>query len=278
MTYLTPSFYIIGERKCGTSSLFRYLVDHPQIMPGKRKEPNFFIHTPEYISSHWEEYLANFPAVSDRSPSTLTWPELNKNGVLYEEDVTYDWPVSGLVITGEASANTYFDVSPRLLKEYLPEIRLILMMRDPVERTFSHYRMFRRFTEEGRDIGWMLDALEMEIEREIEAMQYGRYGQLVSPSCYILKLPGWIETFGWDRIRILDITNIGEHHMRMQTMQSLYRWLGVDSYLPESEIRYNEAPPEKIPERIRERLDSFFEPYNEALFDYLGYRLPWGSN
>jgi hypothetical protein len=42
MTHLRPHFFIIGERKCGTSSVYRYLVAHPHVLPGRLKEPNFF--------------------------------------------------------------------------------------------------------------------------------------------------------------------------------------------------------------------------------------------
>lgn len=278
MTYLIPSFYIIGERKCGTSSLFRYLTDHPQIMPGKRKEPNFFIHDSEYLASHWEEYLANFPQWSNRSPATLIWPELDAQGLLYEEPVEFDWPSTGVVLTGEASANTFFDVPPQVIKAHLPAIKLILMLRDPVERTFSHYRMLQRFTAEGRDIGWKLETLEREMDREMEDFKTGQYGQLLGPSCYILKLPAWIETFGWDQIRILDIKSINGQNKWTATMRELYAWLGVEPYRPATEIRYNQAPPEAIPTEIRETLQSFFRPFNEQLFDFLGYRLPWDSN
>ena len=56
---MRPTFFIIGANKCGTSSLYRYLVGHPWVLPCAEKEPNFFgRHDPEYIAQHIDEYFA----------------------------------------------------------------------------------------------------------------------------------------------------------------------------------------------------------------------------
>ena len=56
MQYLRPSFFIIGERKCGTSSLYRYLIAHPNVLPCQLKEPNFFGKGAEYVNENIEDY------------------------------------------------------------------------------------------------------------------------------------------------------------------------------------------------------------------------------
>jgi hypothetical protein len=71
-THLRPSFFIIGANKCGTSSLYRYLVDHPSVLPCAEKEPNFFgLHDPEYIARHIDDYFALFPTRDDTGPVTF---------------------------------------------------------------------------------------------------------------------------------------------------------------------------------------------------------------
>ncbi|MEZ4899864.1 MAG: hypothetical protein R2806_23680 [Saprospiraceae bacterium] len=82
-----------------------------------------------YLRTHWEQYLANFPEIG-KSSATLIWPELNAQGILYEEGVTYVRTAAGITITGEASANTFFDVPPEIVKEFLPEIKLIVLFRE----------------------------------------------------------------------------------------------------------------------------------------------------
>ena len=55
---MRPSFFIIGANKCGTSSLYRYIVANPQVLPCAIKEPNFFgQHSAAYIANHIDEVL-----------------------------------------------------------------------------------------------------------------------------------------------------------------------------------------------------------------------------
>src|SRR3954469_7821227 len=145
-THMTPSFFIIGANKCGTSSLYRYLVAHPNVLPCAEKEPNFFgIHDPAYVDAHIDEYFSLFPTVGHGGPVTFPWGGSDESGdrnivtvvVEREPDVRY--------ITGEASANTFHDVDPALLHRHLPDTKLILVVRNPVERAFSHHRMYQRF-------------------------------------------------------------------------------------------------------------------------------------
>ena len=122
-------FFIIGERKCGTSSLFRYICNHPLVVPGKLKEPNFFTNTRSYIISNIEKYWNNFPLKNQKS-TELQWPELDNQGTLYEESISFDIHPSS--VTGEASANTFVDVEPQILKEYLPNCKLIILLRESI--------------------------------------------------------------------------------------------------------------------------------------------------
>ena len=103
-TYLEPSFFIIGERKCGTSSLYRYLVAHPNVLPCALKEPNFFGKGVDYVQQNIAEYWSMFPAKDSEATIEFSWPELNKQGILYHEDVVVERKTGINYITGEASA------------------------------------------------------------------------------------------------------------------------------------------------------------------------------
>ena len=55
--HMRPSFFIIGANKCGTSSLYRYLLANPGVLPCAKKEPNFFgQHSADYIAGHIDDY------------------------------------------------------------------------------------------------------------------------------------------------------------------------------------------------------------------------------
>jgi len=163
MQFLRPSFFIIGERKCGTSSLYRYLIAHPNVLP---------------------------------------WPELNQKGILYHEPVTIPRNTDVKYITGEASVNTFYEVNPQLVQQYLPKVKLIVLFRNPVERAFSHHRMYQRFQEEGRDLGFQVNDFATDILAEMELIKKGGKGHYLSPSIYLPTLKNWVSTFGKDQIRV----------------------------------------------------------------------------
>jgi hypothetical protein len=105
-----PSYLLIGADKCGTSSLYYYLQAHPQVTAARRKQVQFFDHA--YVPGA-ESYIRN------SFPHTMQPKH----------------------VTGEASPGymVYSEVPPRVRKE-LPEVRILLMARDPVERAWSGYK------------------------------------------------------------------------------------------------------------------------------------------
>ena len=180
MQFLRPSFFIIGERKCGTSSLYRYLVAHPNVLPCELKEPNFFGKGAAYVHENIAEYWQLFPEKETTETIQFEWPELNKAGVLYHETVKVARNVDTKYITGEASVNTFYDVNPQLVQKYLPTTKLIVLFRNPVERAFSHHRMFQRFQEEGRDLGFKVNDFETDILSELAVIKKGGQGHYLS--------------------------------------------------------------------------------------------------
>ena len=106
-------FIIAGAQKAGTTALFDYLQDHPQIGLSDVKEVHFFDdEAQDWASPDYSAYHAHF----DLSDHTRIW--------------------------GEATPiYLYWKNSLARIRAYNPDIRLILMLRDPVERAFSHWKM-----------------------------------------------------------------------------------------------------------------------------------------
>ncbi len=275
---LLPSFFIIGERKCGTSSLFRYLVAHPNVLPGRLKEPDFFSHSPDYIARHWEAYEALFPEVDGTAPVVLRWPELDARGHLYEEEVVYTRVAGRSYITGEASANTMEMGRPEVVRSFLPEVKLIVLLREPVARTFSHYRMYRRFQAEGRSLGFVVGDFETDIRREMEAMRQGHApGPLLRPSLYVRHLKPWWEAFGPDRIRVWFTEHLARPDTAQRVLGEVLEYLDLPPFDGAAHVRrwYNKAPEARLSKELEADLQAFFQPWNEALAALLGRPVPW---
>ena len=136
---LLPDFLIIGAPKCGTTSLYRYLVLHPRIRRARHKEIRFFYR--EYArGERW--YRAHFPLALRRRWETLRHGEF---------------------ATGEASPSyLFYPHAPKRAHALVPRAKLIAILRNPVDRAWSQYRQRVRMGVEPLSFE---DALAAEPER-----------------------------------------------------------------------------------------------------------------
>ena len=126
---LSPSFFIIGQFKCGTTSMASSLTAHPQIKGPSQKELNYWDVRAFELGLDW--YAQNFPCGTDEQ------------------------------ITFEASPE-YFghDYVPPMMMKAFPKAKLVLLLRDPVTRAFSHYRMWLRAGMQGSFLSLVREELE----------------------------------------------------------------------------------------------------------------------
>lgn len=107
-----PDFIIIGGMKCGTSSLFNYLNQHPQLFNSIYKELRYFSHD-EYYSKGEKWYRSHFPRMKKLPDDSLT----------FEASPDY-------LASPEA---------PKRMGKLVPNIKIIALLRNPTERAISHY-------------------------------------------------------------------------------------------------------------------------------------------
>lgn len=109
----TPDFYIAGTQKGGTTSLFKYLSQHPQFLPPSKKEIHYF-----------------------EKPSNR-----KKGAIWYKSHFPLKYKLkSANAITGEATPFMYAYHVPRLVHELTPDAKIIFLLRNPIQRAFSHYQ------------------------------------------------------------------------------------------------------------------------------------------
>jgi hypothetical protein len=182
-----PTFLIVGAAKSGTTSLAAYLAQHPDVFFSRPKEPNYFA-------------LAG----SD-GPPVGPAPQRVLEGALYNWSRT-DWPsylalfegAEGKRAVGEASVRyLYFEDAPQRIRETLPEVRLIALLRDPVSRLYSHYNMNRQILLEPLELA---EAVAAEPERI--AAGWGWDWHYVQAGLYARQLRRYFDLFDREQIAI----------------------------------------------------------------------------
>ena len=275
---MRPTFFIIGANKCGTSSLYRYLVGHPWVLPCAEKEPNFFgLHDPEYIAQHIDEYFALFPTVADTGPVTLAWEASDEAGRGKHTTLTVERQAGRSYITGEATASTFHDVSPSLLRRHLPDTKLIVVVRDPVERAYSHHRMYQRFYAAGYDAEGPVRDFETDITAELDAHRRGAPTRYLAPGFYVDLLEAWEEVYGRDRILVLTSDDLADADAAEASMRRLESFLGLPGGHDTSLLgrRFNRAGGGPMSPSVRRALTELYRPHNERLERHLDRKLGW---
>lgn len=275
---MRPSFFIIGANKCGTSSLYRYLLANPHVLPCAKKEPNFFgQHCADYIANHIDEYFSLFPTCDYRGPLTFMWEASDEAGASNPTTIVVERRPDGHYITGEASANTFHDVPPSLLHRYLPETRLIVLLRNPVDRAFSHHRMYQRFAAAGHDLDRKISDFAADIRAEMAAHERGERTEYLGPGIYADLLRGWIATYGEHRVKVLFTEDLGRVRTAQRVMVELEDYLGLPAhdYTDILTRRFNHAGAASIDPVTRSLLADFYRPHNARLQEYLERAVDW---
>ena len=211
-----PNLFIIGAMKAGTSSLHEYLHQHPQIFMSRFKEPQYFC--------------------PHRLPNGLLWGEGNP----YPEP-GIDWylklfaDVGDAAYAGESTTNytkmPIVECSAERIHRFNPDARLIYLMRDPVERTISHF--------------WWEVTGRRELRPPLRAIQQDP--QYTSYSHYTYQLQPYLDLFGRENIFLLTLEEV--QSAAADVFRRLFQWLGVDdAFLPDTTQQHNRgtAKPRKL--------------------------------
>ncbi len=238
-----PNFFIIGAMKSGTTALYYYLEQHPQIYMSPVKEPDFFCSGGR---EGWDD--ASVPHLGD-------YQNLFK-GVTDEKAV------------GEAShCYLYEPQAVARIQQHLPDAKLVAILRNPVDRAYSHFlHMVRNGTEP------LTDFVQALREEETGAYQNRSPQDYVGRGRYYAQLKRYFDAFDRKQLKVYlyeDLTNAP-----IDTLQDTFRFLGVDdSFVPDVSLRRNVSgyPRYKALDKILSRPSSV----KDALKVYLPARLRW---
>jgi hypothetical protein len=244
---MLPAFIIIGAQKAGTTSLFQYLKNHPSIIEPARKEIFFFDGGRAkgediFIEQGLDWYRLHFPRIHSSHPNRCT----------YEATTNY----------------LYSRIAAPRIHQILPTVKLIAILRNPVDRAISHYQHNLR---KGREQRSLAEAIRAD-ENTLASLYYsyksrGLYHeQLLRYKLFL------------DRNQLLIVESEGLSKEPASTMRHIYTFLGLDPSLAKIPTgrRHNASRQKATVEPADiDFLRNYFKPHNEKLFDLIGQRFPW---
>jgi hypothetical protein len=252
-----PDFVVIGAMKGGTSFLYHLLTQHPLVERASAKELHFF---DLLFEEGVEWYRRCFPPPK--------------------------WKEGRRTMTGEATPYLSYPLAPERVAGVIPQARLIALLRNPVDRAYSHYQQAVR---KGRENRSFEEAIEAE---ELRALGAGRdaseggerarlddsRGAYLFKGLYVDQLLRWSEFFGEEQMLVLKSEDFFESPQ--ETLKSVLEFLGLPDWEPEaSEIipkKRNKGGYERgMDPATRRQLEEYFEPHNQRLYDYLGADFGW---
>ena len=255
-----PDFLIIGAQRSGTSSLYNYLIQHPAVLPALRKEVHYFddgyAHGLGWYRAHFATTMQR--AVVQRREGAARVFEASPYYILHPH-------------------------APRRIREVLPDVRLIALLRNPVDRAESHYHHEVR---RGRETLSFEEAIEQEpkrLEGELDRMiadetyvsfNHRRFSY-VTRGLYVEQLPAWRELFPPDQLLILRSEDLFADPAAV--VNQVLRWLEVPERTGTTFEKFNQANYSKMQPSTRDRLRALFRPYNQRLAEYLQRDMQWDN-
>lgn len=249
---LQPSFLIIGTMRGGTTSLYHYLMSNPLFAPGRNKELHFF-------STHYSRGLAWYRS---------------------------RFPLAGAPgqFTGDASPSYLFHpLAAERVKADYPHIRLIALLRNPVDRAYSHWNFNTLI---GKETLGFEEALDREAERldgalermlENPAPRQGSFNRFSyqARGLYAEQLERWFKHFPREQMLITRSEDL--YAAPQAALDHAMAFLSAPSFTLRPDARARQQKPYEAPMRpdTRQGLVDYFRPHNQRLYDLLGRDFGW---
>jgi hypothetical protein len=282
---ILPAFLIIGAQRAGTTTFFDALRRHPDIAPPRSvdravawdKELHFF---DEKFEKGLDWYRSFFPLKALRDVRRALGRDL---------------------IAGESTPYYLFHPAvPERVASAIPDMRLVVILRDPVERAYSHYQLMRRMGRERLSFEDALDAEEERLAGERERLlvdpsfraRHHRNHSYVSRGLYAEQLERWLTYFPREQLLVLDVEEFFAHRAEMYAL--VLDFLAVRQRdLASLKARATTASPgrpwsrretrnraryEPLDPAVRARLEKRFAEPNARLFALLGREFNWSSS
>ncbi|HEY0485248.1 MAG TPA: sulfotransferase domain-containing protein [Mycobacteriales bacterium] len=247
---LRPGFLVVGAQRCGTTSMMKTLAQHPGVAPAVLHKGVHYFDVNYHQGMAW--YAGHFPSVRR------------------------------VAITGESSPYYMFHpLAPERIAADLPDVRLVVLLRDPVERAYSAYthERARGFERETFARALALEPVRLagEAERMVADPSYDshhwRHNAYVTRGQYVDQLEHLESLFGRDRLCVVDSQDFFDDPG--PAFADVLAFLELSSVDGVRFTRHNARPRSPMPAELRAELEEHFRPYDDRLAAWWGRTPSW---
>ena len=266
MFRVLPNFIIIGAGRAGTTALYSYLIQHPDIFSvyTEKNDPVGDLHFFEYmISSKIDWYKSHFPTHLTKS--------------YHERKSSF--------ITGEfTSTYMYHPDVPKRIFNLLPSIKLIVILRNPIDKAYSTYYQQFQFEEYTASFEETINAefRRINLNKNFPILNSDNPDfqnfvthNIIRHGIYADYLETWLEVFNREQILILNSDDLKKS--TKETLHHVFNFLNVSNcdILNTSQMNVGKYPP--INKSTRKKLIEFYKPHNQRLNKLLGKNFDWDN-
>jgi hypothetical protein len=256
---LLPGLVLAGASRCGTTSLHRALVTHPALRPPVAQKGVHYFDVSYGRGLSW--YRGHFPV------RAVAAARSGAGGPLGFESSGY---------------YMHHPLAPARMAADLPGVRGVVMLRDPVERAYSAFKHeSARGFETAPTFETALDLEAGRLEGEVERIRTTpgyvshahRHQSYVDRGQYVEQVTHLFDTFGRDRVHVMFSEDFfATPH---QEYERLLAFLDLPVVHPPAYEQHNARRASPMAPETRERLDTHFKPYDDALAELLGRPVAW---
>jgi hypothetical protein len=268
---ILPGFIIIGAQRAGTTSLFYYLRRHPDIRRPSSgdgtvdwpKELHFF---DEHYGRGLDWYRTFFPLAAERRLARMRGRD---------------------IVAGEATPYYLFhEAVPGRVAASVPDVRLIALLRDPIERAYSHYQLMHRTGREKLSFADAIAAEEKRLSKQDltaeeqvknakgdRAHHHHRHRAYLSRGLYADQLERWYAHFPREQLLVIRAEDFSSRPTEIYS--EVLRFLGVREWQPTDFIARNRGTYAPIDPELRAQLEERLAEPNARLAALLGWERTW---
>ena len=251
-----PDFFVIGPGRTGSTSLYHYLDQHPSLSKSAYDELGFF-DVNFHLGLHW--YRSLFPSIFTK------YRIKSKTNFFMTYDVTPSY------IRRPWNA--------RRIKNLFPNTKLIVILRNPVDRAYSHYKLLNRVFGEVRSFDEIIKEEMNNISKwNVDSKDDNYFATKVEKSIlargfYAEQLSIWFELFSKNQILIVSSEKLLSD--TKNTVNDIFKFLNLPQFKIPNTEKVNVSPPSKMNPETRKLLIDFFRPYNQELDKFLNLDFKW---